>query len=101
MSVCAFVDSVIYLCLVAILWGVTNPFMKKGAQGLEDVKATSFYGQFIKELVFLVTSLKVCHIPVYILLIFSCKCNGICNLFSLHSTFCRFFLISVVRYCTS
>lgn len=75
--------------------------MKKGAQGLEDIKATSFYGQFFKEFVFLVTSLKVCHISVYILLIFCCKSNSICNLFSLRSTFCHFFLISVVRYCTS
>lgn len=55
-------ESVIYLCLVAILWGVTNPFIKKGAQGLEDIKAKSFYEQFIKEFVFLITNLKVCHI---------------------------------------
>lgn len=54
-------ESVIYLCLVALLWGVTVPFIKKGAQGLEDVKATSVYGQFIKELVFLLTSLRVCY----------------------------------------
>ncbi|XP_019696903.1 transmembrane protein 234 homolog isoform X4 [Harpegnathos saltator] len=53
-----FIDSVIYLCLVAILWGVTNPFIKKGAQGLEDVKAMSVYGQFIQEILFLVTNLK-------------------------------------------
>ncbi|XP_032671857.1 transmembrane protein 234 homolog [Odontomachus brunneus] len=52
------IDSVIYLCLVAVLWGVTNPFIKKGAQGLEDIKATSAYRQFIKEIVFLATSLK-------------------------------------------
>ncbi|KAL6436567.1 hypothetical protein ACFW04_004795 [Cataglyphis niger] len=52
------VDSILYLCLVAILWGVTNPFIKKGAQGLENVKETSFYQQFIKEIVFLVTNLK-------------------------------------------
>lgn len=55
-------DSVIYLCFVAIIWGVTNPFIKKGAQGLENVKAMSFYGQFIKEFVFLITNLKVCYI---------------------------------------
>lgn len=52
-------DSILYLCLVAILWGVTNPFIKKGAQGLENIKATSIYQQFIKEIVFLVTNLKV------------------------------------------
>lgn len=52
------IDSIIYLCLVAILWGVTNPFIRKGAQGLEDVKATSVYKQFLKEFIFLVTNLK-------------------------------------------
>ncbi|XP_014467577.1 PREDICTED: transmembrane protein 234 homolog [Dinoponera quadriceps] len=52
------IESVIYLCLVAVLWGMTNPFMKKGAGGLENVKATSIYGQFIKELVFLATNVK-------------------------------------------
>ncbi|XP_011873864.1 PREDICTED: transmembrane protein 234 homolog [Vollenhovia emeryi] len=52
------IESVICLCLVALLWGATNPFLKKGAQGLEDVKAASFYGQFVKELAFLVTNLK-------------------------------------------
>lgn len=57
-------DSILYLCLVAVLWGVTNPFIKKGAQGLENVKASSVYRQFIKELVFLVSKLKVCHISV-------------------------------------
>lgn len=57
-------DSVLYLCVVAVLWGVTNPFMKKGAQGLETVKATSAYKQFIKEIAFLVTNLKVCYIFV-------------------------------------
>ncbi|XP_036149696.1 transmembrane protein 234 homolog isoform X2 [Monomorium pharaonis] len=52
------IDSVIYLCLVAFLWGVTNPFLKKGAQGLEKIKATSVYGQFIKEQAFLITNLR-------------------------------------------
>ncbi|XP_012230661.2 transmembrane protein 234 homolog [Linepithema humile] len=52
------IDSVIYLFLVAIFWGVTNPFIKRGARGLENVKATSAYGQFIKEFIFLITNLK-------------------------------------------
>ncbi|XP_076387504.1 transmembrane protein 234 homolog isoform X2 [Megachile rotundata] len=43
---------------VALLWGVTNPFIKKGAKGLENVKASSKFGQFFKELAFLVTQLK-------------------------------------------
>ncbi|KYQ60392.1 hypothetical protein ALC60_00800 [Trachymyrmex zeteki] len=51
-------DTVIYLCFVAILWGVTNPFIKKGAQGLENINAKSVYGQFFKEQLFLITNLK-------------------------------------------
>lgn len=44
---------------MAFLWGVTNPFIKKGAKGLENVKSSSKFGQFFKELAFLVTNLKV------------------------------------------
>nr|XP_033322812.1 transmembrane protein 234 homolog [Megalopta genalis] len=51
-------ESVVYLCFVALLWGGTNPYIKKGAVGLENVKATSKIGQFFKELAFLVTKLK-------------------------------------------
>lgn len=38
------------LCLVAILWGVTNPFLKNGAKGLENIshpKETGNKSQFI------------------------------------------------------
>lgn len=51
-------DSIVYLAFVALLWGVTNPFIKKGSKGLENVKASSKFGQFFKELAFLVTQLK-------------------------------------------
>lgn len=52
------VESVIYLVIVAILWGATNPLMKKGARGVEDVKASSLMKQFVKEIAFLVTNVK-------------------------------------------
>ncbi|XP_015434307.1 PREDICTED: transmembrane protein 234 homolog [Dufourea novaeangliae] len=52
------VESILCLAVVALLWGVTNPFIKKGAQGLENVKASSKFGQFYKELTFLLTNLK-------------------------------------------
>ncbi|XP_003403295.1 transmembrane protein 234 homolog [Bombus affinis] len=51
-------DSIIFLILVAFLWGVTNPFIKKGAKGLENVKSSSKFCQFFKELAFLITNLK-------------------------------------------
>ncbi|XP_035729531.1 transmembrane protein 234 homolog [Vespa mandarinia] len=51
-------ESVIYLVLVAFLWGITNPLIKKGASGLENVEAKTSYGQFFKELYFLFTNAK-------------------------------------------
>ncbi|XP_020300864.1 transmembrane protein 234 homolog isoform X2 [Pseudomyrmex gracilis] len=74
------IESVIYLCLVALLWGVTVPFIKKGAQGLEDVKATSIYGQFIKELVFLLTSLR------YAVPFFFNQCGSVLYFLTLQNT---------------
>ncbi|KAL0112050.1 hypothetical protein PUN28_013343 [Cardiocondyla obscurior] len=74
------VDSVIYLFLVAILWGTTNPFMRKGARGLEDVKGASFYEQFFKEIAFLVTKLN------YILPFLVNQCGSILYFLTLEST---------------
>lgn len=56
--------------------------MKKGAQGLEDIKARSFYEKFIKEIVFLVTNLKVRRISIinFTKLIVYYKSN-VCNSF--------------------
>ncbi|XP_029165626.1 transmembrane protein 234 homolog [Nylanderia fulva] len=76
----ATIDSILYLCLVAVLWGVTNPFIKKGAQGLEKVKATSIYGQFIKEFTFLVTNLK------YMLPFIINQCGSVLYFLTLQST---------------
>nr|XP_050866174.1 transmembrane protein 234 homolog isoform X2 [Vespula vulgaris] len=42
----------------AFLWGVTNPLIKKGASGLENIKAKTSCGQFFKELYFLFTNAK-------------------------------------------
>ncbi|KAK2584413.1 hypothetical protein KPH14_006795 [Odynerus spinipes] len=52
------IESLMYLVLVALLWGVTNPLIKRGAAGLENVKAPTKYGQVFKELSFLVTNMK-------------------------------------------
>lgn len=45
--------------LVALLWGLTNPLMKKGAVGLEEVKASNGLSKFFAEIVFLVKNLRV------------------------------------------
>ncbi|XP_058809978.1 transmembrane protein 234 homolog isoform X2 [Phymastichus coffea] len=44
--------------IVALFWGITNPFMKKGTQGIETVKSTSVIDQFLKDVYFLVTNLE-------------------------------------------
>ncbi|XP_043278355.1 transmembrane protein 234 homolog [Venturia canescens] len=51
-------EIIAYLVIVAILWGVTNPLLKKGATGIDDVKASSTSGKFLREVYFLVTNLK-------------------------------------------
>lgn len=43
------------LVAVAFLWGATNPFIRRGSVGVEDIKATSSINQFIAEIVFLIT----------------------------------------------
>ena len=50
------IGQVICLLTVALLWGITNPLMKRGSKGVEKVSAGSegrFYGP-AKELLFLV-----------------------------------------------
>lgn len=59
MNLICLIDSIIYLVIVAFLWGITNPFIKKGSQGLENVKSSSRLGQFFKELSFLLTTFRV------------------------------------------
>ncbi|XP_033209785.1 transmembrane protein 234 homolog [Belonocnema kinseyi] len=51
-------ESILLLVLVAIFWGATNPFMKKGAVGIEEVKAKSGFMQLLQEIKFLFTNYK-------------------------------------------
>ncbi|PVU94825.1 hypothetical protein BB561_002243 [Smittium simulii] len=44
--------------LTAICWGCTNPFIKAGAVGIQNIKKTSFLEQLFFEFVFLVTNWK-------------------------------------------
>lgn len=48
-------DLLVLLIAVAFLWGATNPFIRRGSIGVEDVKATTAIRQFLAELVFLIT----------------------------------------------
>lgn len=36
--------------LVALLWGITNPLMKKGGEGIEKIKQSNLLLQFLAEL---------------------------------------------------
>ncbi|KAM3829670.1 transmembrane protein 234 isoform 2-T2 [Vipera latastei] len=46
------------LVLVAILWGTTNPFLKRGTEGLEQVKRESRPQQVLAEIKFLCLNYK-------------------------------------------
>ncbi|XP_022199406.1 transmembrane protein 234 homolog [Nilaparvata lugens] len=43
---------------VALLWGVTNPFLKSGSKGIEKVGADGFLQRIIREIIFLVFNYK-------------------------------------------
>lgn len=42
-----------WLMAVALLWGATNPLMKKGSAGIESINCSNRYLQFIMEIKFL------------------------------------------------
>ncbi|XP_063168265.1 transmembrane protein 234 [Candoia aspera] len=46
------------LILVAILWGATNPYLKRGTEGLEQVKRESKPQQMLAEIKFLCLNYK-------------------------------------------
>ncbi|XP_048860745.1 transmembrane protein 234 isoform X3 [Brienomyrus brachyistius] len=49
---------VLSLLLVALLWGATNPFLKKGAEGIEDVRGGRMVFQLIAEVKFLFINIR-------------------------------------------
>ncbi|XP_026134097.1 transmembrane protein 234-like [Carassius auratus] len=46
------------LLLVAIMWGGTNPFLKKGTEGIEGVQKDNTFLQFLAEIKFLFLNIK-------------------------------------------
>lgn len=56
---CHLAGDVAALILVAILWGTTNPFLKRGTVGLEQVKKESRLQQMLAEIKFLCLNYKV------------------------------------------
>ncbi|KAK3554642.1 hypothetical protein QTP70_030009 [Hemibagrus guttatus] len=52
------VVEVLCLLLVAALWGATNPFLKKGTEGIEHVRKGDKISQFLAEAKFLFLNIK-------------------------------------------
>ncbi|XP_006798578.1 transmembrane protein 234 [Neolamprologus brichardi] len=46
------------LLLVSVLWGCTNPFLKRGTEGIENVTKTNKVAQLLAELRFLFLNIK-------------------------------------------
>lgn len=47
-----------WFIVVAAMWGATNPFIKKGSSGIENVREDGKVWQFLMELKFLITNWK-------------------------------------------
>ncbi|XP_076441448.1 transmembrane protein 234 homolog [Babylonia areolata] len=52
------IENAAWLLLVAAMWGGTNPFIKRGSRGVEDIKAESAFQQFVQEFCFLFFNVK-------------------------------------------
>lgn len=52
-------SSIVTLITVAILWGATNPFIRKGSVGIDQIKCDSKIQQTIQEIIFLLTRWQV------------------------------------------
>nr|XP_043903282.1 transmembrane protein 234 isoform X1 [Solea senegalensis] len=46
------------LLLVSVLWGCTNPFLKRGTEGIENVAETNRVSQLLAEVKFLFLNIK-------------------------------------------
>lgn len=46
-------QAAMWFLLVSLLWGATNPFLKKGSSGIEDVKHSNSVLRFLLEMKFL------------------------------------------------
>lgn len=58
MCICVAVE-LLSLLLVSVLWGCTNPFLKRGTEGIENVQHTNRVSQLLAEVKFLFLNLKV------------------------------------------
>ncbi|KAM8737545.1 transmembrane protein 234 isoform 2-T2 [Acanthopagrus schlegelii] len=54
----SYLGELLSLLLVSVLWGCTNPLLKRGTEGIEHVTETSRVSQILAELKFLFLNLK-------------------------------------------
>ena len=52
-------ENAAWLLLVAAMWGGTNPFIKRGSRGVENIKEDNAVVQFVREFQFLFFNIKV------------------------------------------
>ncbi|KAM9355647.1 transmembrane protein 234 isoform 2-T2 [Pholidichthys leucotaenia] len=52
------VVEVLSLLLVSVLWGCTNPFLKRGTEGIENVAHANKVSQLLAEVKFLLLNVK-------------------------------------------
>ncbi|KAG7509728.1 hypothetical protein JOB18_003091 [Solea senegalensis] len=57
LGACVAVD-LLSLLLVSVLWGCTNPFLKRGTEGIENVAETNRVSQLLAEVKFLFLNIK-------------------------------------------
>lgn len=58
MCVACFSVEILSLLLVSVLWGCTNPLLKRGTEGIENVTKTNRISQLLAEVKFLFLNLK-------------------------------------------
>ncbi|KAK7100876.1 transmembrane protein 234 homolog [Littorina saxatilis] len=52
------IENAAWLLVVAALWGGTNPFIKRGSRGVEDIKEDGAVAQFLREFAFLFFNMR-------------------------------------------
>lgn len=68
------------LVLVGLLWGATNPLIKRGTAGIRSIQATNIIHKFVLELKYLATEWR------YVLPFLLNQCGSVLYLFTLQGT---------------
>ena len=80
----------VWLCIVAFLWGFTNPFIKRAGSGIESIKKENHVSQFFAELKFLFTNWKVSKPVRWCNNLFVIGFYSVVCIYVIFSIFCHF-----------